>query len=353
MRATNEFKRIGVRTWSLGVFLLGCALSLSAVTPARAALSKATASGRYVLELDGKQVAFVRSFEGGDAVATAIEEPIGSSAFTNKHPSNVRFEDLVLEVGLEGEPVLYQWIADTLEGKVARKSGAVIVADVNYKAVERVVFKNAFLSAIEWTDFDAADGKSSVLVTLRLSAEQVRTEAAQGEAVQLAMSKSKAAQSGNFRFELDGVDTNLVSKVEGLAVTFGAASSASGERREPVREPTRLALKNLMVTVSATGAADFRKWHDSFVVQGQSGDGGEKAGAIVLLGPDLKTELARISLFNLGILSASYGKRETNADKASSLNVELYLERARLVMPGVTNAAPKAVRAVAPAAAKP
>ena len=52
----------------------------------------------------------------------------------------------------------------------------------------------------------------------------------------------------------------------------------------------------------------------------------EMDGAIIFLGPDLKKELGRIDLKNLGFKKFSDDDVEANGEKIKKFNVELYCE---------------------------
>jgi len=351
MRAKSRTIRDLIHRQTVGAWLLSLGLVLAWTGSAHAGAARPVAGGRYLLQLEGVDVGFVRSIEGGSAVAEAVLETAapGAAGQVKKHAGNPRYEDLVIEMGFDLETPVYQWVADMLEGKAVRKSGAIITTDYDFKAIDKLTFKNALISRVTFSSFDATEAKAPATLTLHLAVEQTRNEATGDARVSGAAAKAKAAMSGAFRFELDGVDTKTVLKVEEFSASFQIAAPAVGTERIEAKEPTRLTLSNLTLSVSESGSTGFRDWHKSFVVDGKNDDGSEKSGAIVMLSPDLVKELGRVSFSNLGILRASSNKREPGAERVGSMRVELYTERMRLAMPGVVTAAPKMSR---PAPAK-
>jgi hypothetical protein len=290
-----------------------------------AAVSKARSYGGTVsLQLDGAGVGTVKSAAGGDVVGSVIEDRAGASLIAKKHLGATAAEDIVLEVGLGLERSLYDWIAASWAGKAARKSGALVILDTNMQARSTREFDNALISE---TTFPALDGASKEAGVLRvvLSPERVRTStgnAAKGNVT----SKTKAWPVSNFRLELDGLDCKRVAKIGSFTVKQAVASSAVGSAREQSKEPGKLSFGDLKITLAEAGAESWRTWHDDFVVRGNSSDKNEKSGRIVLLGPDLKEELAEIKLGNAGI----YALRAAGSEGVAQLEAELYVERMEL-----------------------
>ena len=83
------------------------------------------------------------------------------------------------------------------------------------------------------------------------------------------------------------------------------------------------------------------QWHEDFVIKGKNDKAAEKKGALILLDPSLKTELARINLFNLGIYRLASQASAAGAESIARLTAELYCERMELVIGGAA-IAPKA-----------
>ncbi|MET0411145.1 MAG: phage tail protein [Polyangiaceae bacterium] len=316
-------------------FALALLLPLAWLTATRgeavAAVSKVRSYGGTVsLQLDGASVGTVRSAAGGDVVGSVIEHRDGADLRAKKQLGATAAEDIVLEVGLGLERSLYDWIAVSWTGKPARKSGALVVLDANLQARSAREFDNALISE---TTFPALDGASKEAGLLRvvLSPERVRTTTGSA-AKSNVTSKSKAWLVSNFRLELDGLDCKRVAKIDSFTVKQTVATSAVGSARELSKEPGRLSFGDLKITLAEAGGDSWRTWHDDFVVRGNNADKNEKSGRIVLLGPDLKEELAEIKLGNAGIyaLRATGGGGGGSSETIAQLEAELYVERMEL-----------------------
>ena len=63
-------------------------------------------------------------------------------------------------------------------------------------------------------------------------------------------------------------------------------------------------------------------------MKGNASDKSERSGRLVLLGPNLKDELAEVRLHNLGIIAL----RSLGEGSVSELEAELYVERLELAL---------------------
>ena len=294
-----------------------------------AAVSKRSYGTNVSLQLDGAAVGFVKSASGGDVVGSVVEERSASGQIAKKRIVATAPEDIVLEVGLGLDRSLYDWIAASWTGKIARKSGALLISDNNLQAQGRREFDSAWISETTFPTLNAASGKDTGLLRVVLSPERVRTTTDTASKASLAASKEKAWQTSNFRLELDGLDCKRVASIESFTVKQTAASSAVGTARDVAKEPGKLSFGDLKISLSETGADSWRQWHDDFVVRGNNADKNEKNGRIVLLAANLKDELGEVKLFNAGIY-ALRSDTVSGSEALPQLQASLYVERMEL-----------------------
>jgi hypothetical protein len=129
----------------------------------------------------------------------------------------------------------------------------------------------------------------------------------------------------NFRLDLTGTDTSGVTRIEAFTIrrTVDVVRSAPGSASLVARA---MQIPDLVVTVAAGRAKDWRAWHRQVVVDGNQGGGAERDGALVFLSPDLSDELSRIELRNLGIF------RFAGTDDPSRVVAHLYCEQMTLTV---------------------
>jgi hypothetical protein len=285
------------------------------------------------LTLDGVACGFLNAVAGGDVSADVIEEAVAPpDFFARKHIGQPKYEDFVLQMGLSMAQVVYDWIAASLKGSFARKDGSVTAFDVNSNAKDEQQFSQALITEV---GFPALDGgsKDAAHLTVKFSPEFTRTAKASGKVPGGAVgTKQKSLIRANFRFELDGLDASHVRSIDAFAVRVLTSIDDIGDARDRQREPTSIEFPNLRVTMTdGQTATTWQSWFDDFVIKGKNSGSNEKSGAIVYLAPDLKTELGRVVLHNVGIFALRRSPK-TSADTVSTVTAELFCERMELVV---------------------
>ena len=286
---------------------------------------------RIAMEVDGFAVGYLRGVEGGNPVATITTGPAGPDGVPGKHVSSVDYDDIVAVVGMGMGKGMYDWISGSLNGTQApRKNGRILVGDLNYKAQSEQLFNNAFISAITIPALDGSS-KDPAYFTVQIAPGAVQFRKGSGSEVRGKIGpKQKAWMSSNFRFELAGLPGNRVASIDSFTITRKIMQTAPGAMRENTKVPSSLEFPNLVLTISAADQVPWEQWRDSFLIQGNHSDADEKAGAIVFLGPDMKSELGRVSLDHCGLVRLA-----PNAGEPGTVNrftVELYCQKMALTL---------------------
>jgi len=279
-----------------------------------------SAPGSTMLALQGVQCGFVKSADGGDVYGNVVEEKAGPDFFVKKHLGGVKYDDIHLRTGLDLAHDFYEWIAAWWKADYSRKDGSIVTADANLNAVTELEFFHALITEVTFPALDAAS-KDALIIDVKFAPELARKKKGSGKLAAPPKAQKQSLVS-SFRLELDGLPTTKVSRIESLTVKQQVATDDIGDARDTLTEPGSLDFPNLSVTLAAAGADPWLQWADDFIVQGRNDAGNEKSGAIVLLSPDLKTELARVSLFGVGI----FRLRRVQA----KLVADLYCERMEL-----------------------
>ena len=166
-------------------------------------------------------------------------------------------------------------------------------------------------------------------LTVKFAPEYTRTTKPAGKAGKLTADKQKLFTAANFKVDIAGLDCSKVSKVEAFTIRQAVVTDNIGDARDHVREPGKLEFPNLKITFPETIAQTWEAWFEDFVIKGNNGDANEKEGALVFLTPNLKTELAQITLHNLGIFALRRGPIANDA-AVRRMTAELYCERMEL-----------------------
>lgn len=305
--------------------LAGAAVLTFASMDVSGAVSGGYSASNFSLELAGANTGMIKSFEGGAIGAPVLEEITGASQFAKKHIGNVKYEEIGVEASFSSMTKgFYNWISDSVDGVQARMDGAVVLSDQNFKRRSQMNFQEGLITEVTVPACDASGPKEPGTLKIKIKPELIKNEALSGGSIAM-ISKSKQKQwlTSNFRFSIPGVNCERVTKVESFSIKQKVAESNVGVERGIEIEPTRVEYPNLRLTIPAAFAGDFVKWHEDFVIKGNSMDKNEKQGSLSLLSVDLKEEIAKITFYNVGI------SRLEQKSKGEGLDcvIDLYVER--------------------------
>jgi len=295
---------------------------------------RAFSAGHFALQLEGsKEIGFLRSVEGGNAVGEVRHEVGSASYYQKKHIGNVKYEEITAEFGMAMSKDVYDWISATLTGNrdQERKSGAIIAADFNFNAQARREFTDALITEVGFPALDASS-KDAAFMTVKFAPEETVDKPASGKLSPESKKLQKQWLPSNFRFEVGDknlLPTGRVNKIEAITIKRTVVTDEIGDTRDPQKEPGKLEFPNLVFTLPEADAQPWLDYFEDFVIQGNNSDndGGEKRGRLTYLASNLKDELGRLDFFNLGIFKISTDKAEAASDTIKRVKVELYCER--------------------------
>ena len=293
------------------------------------AVARALASsGHFALQLGSganADISLLESSEGGNVFGEVVTEPNGPEPFPKKHLGPPQRDDLVVHVGLSMSNALFDWIAGAWTSQPQTKDGAVLATDFKLDVKTALSFGGALITEMTVPTLDAAS-KDTGLLTVKFSPSTVAAAPASGK-LSLAFSKQKLWRTSNFRLQIAGIDCTRVSKIESFTVKREVATDQTSSLI-----PGDIDFPNLTITLSQVGSQAWHAWHEDFVLNGNNGEGFERNGSISFLSPDLKTELSRIDLRNLGIMRLAAAPTESG--QVTRLIAELYCEEMVLTHPG-------------------
>ncbi len=288
-------------------------------------------SERYFLELDGKQVGFVQSIDGGGISAEVIQEAVGPDYFVHKHIGAPKYEDVTIQAGFSLGEALYEWLAQSWKASFRRRDVSIYTLDYNNNIHRQDEYFNALISEVTIPKCDGSS-KEAGFLSIKISPEYTRFGKGSGKlGVTQAKGQQKSWVTSNFRLTIDGLDCTRVSRIAPITVKQTVTQDSVGERRDYVKEPTSVEFPNLTVTLAESHAESWYAWHEDFVIKGNNSSDKEKKGTLTLMTPNLKSELARIDLASLGIFKITKYKAEANSDQIKRIIAELYVEKMEFV----------------------
>jgi phage tail-like protein len=127
----------------------------------------------FLVEIDGITQAGFSDCTGIGASTDPIEYREGGPEMTpRKLPGQTKYNNIVLKWGLTDSRELYDWYRDVTKGKIERRSGSIILVDLEGNEKVRWNFFEAWPT--KWTGSDfSAKGTDVAIETLELAHEKI------------------------------------------------------------------------------------------------------------------------------------------------------------------------------------
>lgn len=127
------------------------------------------AAFRFQVEIDSLMVAGFSEVSGIQAETDTEEYREGGvNEHVHKFRKVTRFPNLVFKRGITDSDALWSWYRDVVDGKVQRRSGAIILLDLEGNPTWRWEFVQAY--PVKWTGPDLkADGNTTAVEALELT----------------------------------------------------------------------------------------------------------------------------------------------------------------------------------------
>lgn len=127
----------------------------------------------FLVEIDGITQAGFSDCSGFGASTDPVEYREGGETKTvRKLPGLTKYTNITLKWGLTDSRDLYDWYRDVVNGKIERKSGSIILLDLEGNEKVRWNFFDAWPTKWDGPDF-TAKGNDVAIETLELAHEKV------------------------------------------------------------------------------------------------------------------------------------------------------------------------------------
>lgn len=101
----------------------------------------------FRVEVDGMFRGAFTDVGGLDTTIEVTEYAEGGDRTPRKLPGKVKYSNITLKYGLTDDRFLYDWMLDAAAGKIVRKSGSIVVLDLQGNEKVRWNFKEAWPTA--------------------------------------------------------------------------------------------------------------------------------------------------------------------------------------------------------------
>ncbi|HEX7285396.1 MAG TPA: phage tail protein [Candidatus Angelobacter sp.] len=286
-------------------------------------------TGRYGVILDGAMAGWIQSVEGGHATSDAVTQKTAATD-ERKHIAGVKYEDITVNCGSGMSKPFYEWIKASLDNKHMRKDGAIHACDYDGNIVSTLEFFHALITEVGFPALDAAS-KDAAKMTIKITPETTRMVEKRAGKLDLPVAqrtvRQKAWLPANFRLQIAGLDCTRVNKIEAITIKQKVVDNPVGEMRAVQKEPAKLEVPNLVVSLPEQHAATLLAWHKESLAGANRMAASRKSGQLEYLTEDLRETLFTLDFHGLGIFKVAPDKPEAGNENIRRVKCELYCEK--------------------------
>jgi hypothetical protein len=270
----------------------------------------------FVIDLEGETAGYLNSAEIGSIKADAVEMSVASDYITKKAIGNVEYGDCTIVTGMTECQQQLDWCAGLWRKTVIEKSGAIILADQDFKERRRATFTGASVTECKLDDLDANNNKSMYKMQYKFAPEMLKFESGTGAKIKGNMGgNQKKMNPANFRIKIGGLPCDRVTKVSGLSVTSEVAKEYHGSFRFPTRHYANVKFGDMTVEISGDEKT-FTEWNKFATMTLQDGVCSESEELVTVLewlDPTLKKTLMTLTLRGCGLKEFKFGPKFEHA----------------------------------------
>ncbi|MFL6353106.1 MAG: phage tail protein [Bryobacteraceae bacterium] len=129
-------------------------------------------SMKFIVEIDGIATSAFLAVSGIEADVAVVDYRPGNDKIpgARKLPGEAKFSNIVLKRGMTSDLSLWNWMRETLEGQVSRRSMSVVLLSEGREEVMRFDFKHAW--PVKWSGPNLNGESSDVAIeTLEIAHE--------------------------------------------------------------------------------------------------------------------------------------------------------------------------------------
>jgi hypothetical protein len=275
----------------------------------------------FSIELDGASAGWIKGVSGGIPSADIVIEKIGADHIAKKHIANVKYEDISVNCSIGMSKGFYEWVKASFDKAAVHRNGSVVGNTNGLKQKSSGDFTNALISEFTVPALDASS-KDAAKMTIKFRPESTTVRQRQGKSTLPAPGQNL---HGNWKLEIDGIDTRRVSSIDSFTIKQGFAENQTGGGRGFQLEPTSLEIPNLAVYMPPDATQGWIDWFQDFVIKGNSGDDKERGGSLIFFDTG-GAEVARIGLSHLGVFKVTPEKVESGGEAIRRVKAEMYCE---------------------------
>jgi phage tail-like protein len=217
------------------------------------------AAAHFALELDGltDQQSTIRSIEGGGVKLDVMTYQQGGIYDRWRQLGKPKYDDIKIQIAATTSAPMYTWIEKFFTGTPDRRNGAIVAGDFYYKERARREFSAGLITELSFPKLDATD-KSAAYFGLTVAVEDIQYKPGSGSALTVSLPRTQNLWTCcNFHLELDGFNTDTVTKIDGFTIKHNVVEYHSGGQLSPTKTPSAVEFPNLSFYVPESVSQPF------------------------------------------------------------------------------------------------
>ena len=304
-------------------------------------------AAHFALELDGltDQQSTIRSIEGGGVKVDVMTYQQGGMYDRWKQLGKPKFDDIKLQIAATSSSPMYAWIEKFFTGTPDRRNGAIVAADFYYKERARREFKEGLITELSFPKLDATDTNAAYL-SVNVAVEDIQYKAGKPDA-KLAVSLPNSQNLWtccNFTFELDGFNTDNVTKIDGFTIKHTVIEYHSGGRLTPTKTPSAVEFPNLTFYIPESDLQPYSDYvtNKTNLAYTNPVRQSPRHGRLTALDTEGR-ELFYVTFMGADIVGLTPDNSSAQSEDIKQVKVELYTESMSFTYTGLNSATTDAI----------
>jgi hypothetical protein len=278
------------------------------------AVTKGSLVTNYGIELDGVFDAFVTEFTIPTLEAEEITAGLSSDWQTKKMRGGPKYGSFDFSFNLSRASGALDWARSVWKKSVIEKDLAVVLANSNFEITRRVDLIRSLISAIEFPEFDAKDGKKQLTAKIKGTPEQITFSKGGGKLQGITGGKAKTFTTQNFRVDIPGLASEWFTSFKVPDIEIKLAEEYYGTQRLPSRLYSAVNVKDATAKIAQPGQDALTDLAMKMLQDGYVSESEYVTGTLTVLSQNMKDELATFTMSAMGLKKMELPKLEGNKE---------------------------------------
>lgn len=223
-------------------------------------ISQGQISGsRFNIEVDGFSAGYLSSFQVPSYEAEEATSSLGPDYTTKKMVGVPKIGDASATFNISQSSRLLDWMASLWKKECKTENTTVNLANQNYDIQRSVDMSECLITAIEFPDLKASDGKKAFEVTAKWRPADIHFRGKGGKLAAQQGQKAKAWLVSNFEVHsVFGLDTSVVTSATLPKITAKVVDEKYGQSRLPIPMYAALEFSSIKLEIGGAGAEQAR-----------------------------------------------------------------------------------------------